>query len=94
MMTQGCSNGVIAARLRIAVGTVKNHMHSILQKLDVSGRWEAAACLEVAGRIGLAQSWPMAWGLWPIDEDVSLNVPAQGTDAIQGGDPASAWPEC
>jgi DNA-binding NarL/FixJ family response regulator len=37
------SNQEIADRLYIEVGTVKNHVHNLLQKLNVSNRWEAAA---------------------------------------------------
>lgn len=39
------TNQEIAAQLVIEVGTVKNHVHSILEKLDVSSRGEAAAYL-------------------------------------------------
>lgn len=39
------SNQQIADRLFIEVGTVKNHVHNILKKLDVSSRHEAAAYL-------------------------------------------------
>ena len=39
----GLSNRDIAARLCIAVHTVKNHVHSVLTKLGVSTRAEAAA---------------------------------------------------
>lgn len=39
------SNQQIADRLYIEVGTVKNHVHNILKKLDVSSRHEAAAFL-------------------------------------------------
>ena len=73
MLSQGCSNSVIAHRLRIAVGTVKNHVHNILQKLHASGRWEAAACLEIAGRSGyLDQTWPLAWAPWLATEEAEL----------------------
>jgi DNA-binding NarL/FixJ family response regulator len=41
----GLTNQEIADRLVIEVGTVKNHVHSILQKLDVSSREDAAAYL-------------------------------------------------
>jgi len=46
----GCANKVIAARLQIGIGTVKTHMRSLLDKLDVASRTEAAA---VAHRRGL-----------------------------------------
>lgn len=39
------SNQQIADQLFIEVGTVKNHVHNILKKLDVSSRHEAAAYL-------------------------------------------------
>ena len=41
-MARGAANKEIAAELRIAEGTVKNHVTSILDKLDVSDRTQAA----------------------------------------------------
>ena len=43
LLDLGLSNRQIAARLCIAVHTVKNHVHSVLTKLGVSTRAEAAA---------------------------------------------------
>jgi RNA polymerase sigma factor (sigma-70 family) len=43
LIGQGLSNQEIADRLFIEVGTVKNHVHNLLQKLNVTNRWEAAA---------------------------------------------------
>jgi DNA-binding NarL/FixJ family response regulator len=43
LVGQGLTNQQIANRLTIEVGTVKNHVHSILQKLDVNSREDAAA---------------------------------------------------
>lgn len=43
MLELGRSNQDIAAQLSIAVHTVKNHVHSLLTKLNVSSRAEAAA---------------------------------------------------
>jgi two-component system nitrate/nitrite response regulator NarL len=45
LIAQGLTNQEIAERLVIEVGTVKNHVHSILRKLDVSSREDAAAFL-------------------------------------------------
>lgn len=43
LIGEGLSNQEIAERLVVEVGTVKNHVHNILQKLNVSSRREAAA---------------------------------------------------
>lgn len=45
LVGEGLTNQEIADRLYIEVGTVKNHVHSILQKLDVNSREDAAAYL-------------------------------------------------
>jgi two-component system, NarL family, nitrate/nitrite response regulator NarL len=45
LIDAGLSNKEIAARLHIEVPTVKNHVHNILEKLNVSRRIEAAAQL-------------------------------------------------
>jgi DNA-binding NarL/FixJ family response regulator len=42
---EGLTNREIASRLVLEVGTVKNHVHSILEKLNVSNRDEAASYL-------------------------------------------------
>jgi two-component system, NarL family, nitrate/nitrite response regulator NarL len=44
-IAEGLTNQEIAARLVVEVGTVKNHVHSILEKLNVSNRDEAASYL-------------------------------------------------
>jgi two-component system, NarL family, nitrate/nitrite response regulator NarL len=43
LIDDGLSNQQIARRLCIEVPTVKNHVHSILDKLGASSRTEAAA---------------------------------------------------
>lgn len=47
LIEKGMSNQEIADRLFIEVGTVKNHVHSILEKLEVSNRNDAAAYLSL-----------------------------------------------
>jgi two-component system, NarL family, nitrate/nitrite response regulator NarL len=42
LLAEDLSNHEIASRLTIEVGTVKNHVHNILNKLEVSNRKEAA----------------------------------------------------
>jgi DNA-binding NarL/FixJ family response regulator len=43
LIDQGLSNKEIARRLTIELSTVKNHVHNILEKLNVTRRAEAAA---------------------------------------------------
>ena len=43
LIDEGLSNKEIATRLHIELPTVKNHVHNILEKLNVSRRAEAAA---------------------------------------------------
>jgi DNA-binding NarL/FixJ family response regulator len=45
LIDDGLSNKEIAGRLHIELATVKNHVHNILEKLQVHGRLEAAAHL-------------------------------------------------
>ena len=45
LIDQGLSNKEIARTLQIEVATVKNHVHHILEKLNVTRRGEAAALL-------------------------------------------------
>jgi DNA-binding NarL/FixJ family response regulator len=45
LIDEGLSNKQIAGRLSIELATVKNHVHSILEKLQVERRGEAAAQL-------------------------------------------------
>ena len=55
LITEGCTNREIADKLIIECGTVKNHVHNILKKLEVNNRHEAASIYQVH-----AQSSPMA----------------------------------
>ena len=45
LIGEGLTNQQIADQLVVEVGTVKNHVHSILEKLNVGSRGEAAAYL-------------------------------------------------
>jgi two-component system, NarL family, nitrate/nitrite response regulator NarL len=47
LIGEALSNKEIATRLGIEVATVKNHVHNILEKLDVSRRTDAVARLRV-----------------------------------------------
>jgi two-component system, NarL family, nitrate/nitrite response regulator NarL len=49
LIDEGLSNKEIAGRLLIEVATVKNHVHNILEKLQVRARAEAAAELRARG---------------------------------------------
>ena len=50
LLERGFSNKDIAAAVRIAVATVKNHVHMILEKLRVTRRGEAAALVRSSWR--------------------------------------------
>jgi two-component system nitrate/nitrite response regulator NarL len=52
LIEKGLSNKEIAAQLSIAVTTVKNHVHSILEKLKVHRRGEAASLVRGSGSAG------------------------------------------
>jgi two-component system, NarL family, nitrate/nitrite response regulator NarL len=52
LIEKGLSNKEIAAQLSIAVTTVKNHVHSILEKLKVQRRGEAASLVRSSGPNG------------------------------------------
>jgi DNA-binding NarL/FixJ family response regulator len=43
LIARRLSNMEIAQELVVEVGTVKNHVHSVLKKLGVDNRYEAAA---------------------------------------------------
>jgi DNA-binding NarL/FixJ family response regulator len=52
-MGEGASNKVIARGLDITDGSVKTHVNSILQKLDVTSRTEAISLAAKRGLIHL-----------------------------------------
>ena len=64
----GLSNKRIASNLRLAVGTVKTHVKSILRKLDAASRTEAVAIAQRRGISGEARNWhqPRAQETRPI----------------------------
>ena len=49
LLGEGLSNKEIAARLHIAVHTVKSHVHNVLEKLALHSRLEVAAFSHVSG---------------------------------------------
>lgn len=50
LVADGCTNKEIANELVIECGTVKNHVHSILKKLEVNSRYEAASIFQTKKR--------------------------------------------
>jgi two-component system nitrate/nitrite response regulator NarL len=64
LVNEGLSNKEIARSLRIGAATVKNHVHNILEKLQVSRRGEAAARLRgetSGGRTGPSSRAAIGW---------------------------------
>lgn len=59
LLDEGLSNKQIAVRLQIEVATVKNHVHNVLDKLDVKRRSQAARRCREAGD-GLAFAYELA----------------------------------
>jgi DNA-binding NarL/FixJ family response regulator len=57
LLADGLANKRISRQLRIAEATVKNHIHSILQKLDLRSRGEAAAYFRQSGQEYVKQFW-------------------------------------
>jgi two-component system, NarL family, nitrate/nitrite response regulator NarL len=53
LIRQGQSNKEIASALNISEATVKNHVHHVLEKLQVTTRGQAAAGVRVAAKAGL-----------------------------------------
>jgi DNA-binding NarL/FixJ family response regulator len=49
LIEEGLSNKEIAVRINVELQTVKNHVHSILRKLDVHRRSQAAAAFRASG---------------------------------------------
>jgi DNA-binding NarL/FixJ family response regulator len=49
-ISQGLTNQEIASHLFVEVGTVKNHVHSIIKKLNVNNREEAATYMALIKR--------------------------------------------
>ncbi len=69
LLGKGYTNQQIADELIIGVGTVKNHVHNILEKLDVHTRKQAAmiarqlAMGEGMAKGGTEYTWPSALGV-------------------------------
>jgi DNA-binding CsgD family transcriptional regulator len=50
LLAEGASNKAVASKLGISVHTAKFHVHSLLEKLDATGRTDAVAH---AARLGV-----------------------------------------
>lgn len=60
LVQQGLTNQEIAEALVIELGTVKNHVHNILRKLNVNSRRDAVHVSRLAGVWGLSEVKPRA----------------------------------
>jgi DNA-binding NarL/FixJ family response regulator len=61
LVAEGLGNAEIAARLYIVEGTVKNHLHNILEKLHLENRVQAAAYAIREGLVEPPRKQPAAW---------------------------------
>ena len=55
LVRQGLSNKEIAQRLRISPATVKNHVHNILEKLELTSRGAIGGQLDLSARSAFSQ---------------------------------------
>jgi len=67
LIAEGLSNKEIATRLCIEVATVKNHVHNILEKLQVSRRFDAVARMRIVEGRGPAPT------VFPVSEVRSIS---------------------
>jgi DNA-binding NarL/FixJ family response regulator len=56
LISLGYTNQQIAEELVIVCGTVKNHVHNILKKLEARNREEAASIYRIQAETGLAMA--------------------------------------
>jgi DNA-binding NarL/FixJ family response regulator len=73
LIDEGLSNKKIAQKLCVETATVKNHVHSILKKLQVSSRGEAAAAIRHGSGARRALESVVAPILWHV-QDESLGL--------------------
>ena len=76
LLSDGLSNKQIGARLNIELATVKNHVHNVLEKLQVHRRGEAA------GRLRRAPQRALIGDTVPSFEDASRPGVAQDLDRL------------
>ncbi len=81
LIAEGYNNQEIARRLTIELGTVKNHVHNILKKLDVGTREQAAACLPWIERKAVAANAVSHLGAVP---DARFLTPARTESMVDG----------
>ena len=79
LLSDGLSNKLIARRLCVALPTVKNHVHSILEKWDCRSRGEAAARYRRQSQDGTRPSGGM------VVELRAGSVPSMGGSPLQTG---------
>ena len=71
LVADGLCNKVIAARLDIAVGTVKSHLKGVFEKLGVQSRTQAILAAERRGILPVPRARGVAPGLRSPDARVA-----------------------
>jgi two-component system nitrate/nitrite response regulator NarL len=73
-MGEGMSNKEIGRALRIGDSTVKNHVHNILEKLQVHRRGEAAVPQNLSIQRGVAGAASGVAGAEPVEPGGALDA--------------------
>ncbi len=86
LLADGLSNKQIARRLVITDATVKNHVHNILDKLNVSSRGHAAAYFRQAALAGTSHFKPAAFLAPPRRRAVHAELWRDRVSGLPGDD--------
>jgi len=87
LLDHGLSNKEIAQRLHVELATVKNHVHNILEKLQVTRRSEAAAVLRTPAPPRISRQALAGDAHDPTRSTPLTRISAQGSSSARRKDP-------